>query len=76
MLGLAEWVASIVWFAKYGPGLNNAYTVLLGSSFTFVFVVFVAALAGGYSRMVSVSVDGWSSPTNHGLLYVHSILWL
>lgn len=57
MVGFAEWVTSVVWYAMYGTMFDPwfVYVTLFGCSFSFVWTVMVAAVAGSLTHVVRVA---------------------
>lgn len=55
LIGFAAWVNSVVWYAMYGVNWDGwfVYVTLFGCSFSFVWTVVVAGVAGSLTHMVS-----------------------
>nr|XP_027216394.1 uncharacterized protein LOC113809107 [Penaeus vannamei] len=53
LVGFAEWVTSVVWYAMYGIMFDPwfVYVTLFGCSFSFVWTVMVAAVSGSLTHV-------------------------
>ncbi|XP_037783190.1 uncharacterized protein LOC119579449 [Penaeus monodon] len=53
LIGFAAWVNSVVWYAMYGVNWDGwfVYVTLFGCSFSFVWTVVVAGVAGSLTHM-------------------------